>query len=348
MKFRRIQFPGRTLVISSLDKRYDVFALYFTRLWADKYGEKPDFTGTAESLLSTYAYPVTMPRGFFKRLWFLFRYKSVIFLNPDATADRSLKWLARLSFVRQRAGFAPLRGINPLNYSLPFNTENHHYVHQLKIFFEYLSGEKISDWQKPEIPARAVKGEIPLPREGYGVLAIDLGDEVTSHLFVQLQKFINLAARNLHLVLIISESRNRNNGGVSAGFSRKLSESMTERAVKVSELVQNPSDFEKLRIVREAEWVTGTDAATLNLAALEGIPGLSIFGPLNERIWQPFATRARTLTGDFSCRPCTKFPGAVDCKNGQPWQCVSGVTGELMLATLNGMSHKLLQGRRPR
>jgi ADP-heptose:LPS heptosyltransferase len=113
---------------------------------------------------------------------------------------------------------------------------------------------------------------------------------------------------------------------------------MTERAVKVCELVLNPADIEKLRIVREAEWVTGTDAAALNLAALAGVPSLSIFGPLNERIWQPFATRARTLAGDFACRPCSKFPGAVDCKNPQPWQCVSGVTGELMLATLNGMS----------
>lgn len=347
MKFRRIQFPGKTLVLSSLDSRYDVFALYFLRFWSDKFGEKADFSGVADSILSAYAYPVTIPQGFFKRIFFLFQYKTVVFLNPDAAADRLLKWLVRLVFVRHRAGFAPPRGINPLNYSLPFNTENHHYVHQLKIFFEYLSGEKITEWQKPEIPpGRTTSRPRPLPRESYGVLAIDLGEDTTAYLLNALQKFINLAARQLHLVLIVDDTRIQR--GQATAFSRRLSETMTQRAVEVTELVQNPADSERLRIVREAIWVAGTDAAALNLAALEGIPSLSIFGPLNERIWQPFATRARALTGDFACRPCTKFPGKVDCKNAVPWQCISGVTGELMLATLNGMSHKLLQGRRPR
>lgn len=346
MRFRRIQFPGKTLVISSLDTRFDVFALYFLRLWSDKFGEKPDFSGGTESLLSVYAYPVTIPHGFFRRMLFFFRYKSVVFLNPDAAADRPLKWLARAALVKNRAGFAPLKGLNSLNYSLPFNTENHHYVHQLKIFFEYLSGEKINDWPKPEIPAgRAAGGATTLPRESYGVLAIDMGDEATLHLISSLQKFINLAARQLHLVLVVDDARGQR--GEAAIFSRRLSETMTEKAVEVTELVQNPTDFEKLRIVRQAEWVAGTDAAALNLAAFEGVPSLSIFGPLNERIWQPFATRARTLSGDFDCRPCTKYPGKVECASARQWQCISGVTSELMLATLNGMVKKLQHGRHP-
>lgn len=337
MRFKRIQFPAKTLIISSLDARYTAFIPYFLKLWADRFSAKPDVNGM-HALTESWANPVSVPTRFWAALLFLFaaKYRTIVFLNPDTRADRALKWAARLLFIRNRAGFAPLKGFSTLNYSLPFNTENHHYVHQLKIFFEYLVGEKIADWKKPELPP--VRVNTDLPKESYGVVAIDTAEPATEHLILQLAKFINQSARQAQLMLLIGTSSENTEQGVSAQeLARQLSEAMTQRAVEVTGLVVHPTEEQKIAIAREAAWVTGTDAGTLNIAALCGVPGLSVFGPLNERVWQPFATRARVLAGDFACRPCTQFPGKVTCTNPVAWQCVSGVTGELIAATLTGM-----------
>ncbi|MBN8222499.1 MAG: hypothetical protein J0L53_16390 [Spirochaetes bacterium] len=343
MKFKRIQFPAKTLIVSSLDTRYNAFLPYFLKLWADRFASKPDVNGM-HALTAPWANPVSVPQGFFAALRLLFsaKYRTIVFLNPDTKANRALKWAARLLFIRHRAGFAPLKGFSTLNYSLPFNTENHHYIHQLKIFFEYLVGEKIADWKKPELPAVAANTD--LPKESYGVVAIDTTEPATGHLSLQLAKFINQSARHTHLMLLIGAAPDHAGEIISAqDLARQLSEAMTERAVEVTGLVVHPTEEQKIAITREAAWVTGTDAETLNIAALCGVPGLSIFGPLNERVWQPFATRARVLAGDFACRPCTQFPGTVTCTNPVAWQCISGITGELMAATLTGM----LQRRPP-
>jgi ADP-heptose:LPS heptosyltransferase len=337
MKFKRIQFPAKTLIVSSTDSRYMAFIPYFLKLWTDRFSIMPDVNGM-HALTDAWANPVVVPVKFFAALRFLMvtRYRTVVFLNPNPKADRPLKWAARLLFVKHRAGFAPLKGFSTLNYSLPFNTENHHYVHQLKIFFEYLVGEKITDWKKPELPPTT--GKANLPKESYGVIAIDTTDPATEHLTIQLTKFINLSARHLHLMLLIGSSAEKAEQSIPGqDLARHLSQAMTERAVAVTELVMHPNPEQKIAIVREAAWVTGTDAEALNIAALCAVPGLSIFGPLNERVWQPFATRARVLAGDFACRPCTQFPGKITCTNPVAWQCLSGVTGELMTAMLTGM-----------
>lgn len=348
MKFSRIQFPGNTLIVSSIDFSYAPFVLHFLKLWNDKFIRKadislPESAETGSALIAEFAERVVLPRKFFPLLLFLRsrRYKTVVFLNPDPKADRALKWATRLLFVKHRAGFAPLKGFHPLNYSLPFNKENHHFVHQLKLFFEYLIGEKVPAWDKPQV---GVLRDRDIPSENYAVLAIDVTEPATTHLTQQLQKFINIAARNLRLVLMISERAVPDSGQMPTAqyFCRALSETMTEQAVKFTELMVNPPTEKKLAFVSEAVWVAGTDAEALNLAGLMGVANLSLFGPLNERVWQPFSTRSRVLAGDFSCRPCTEFPGKITCKNPQEWQCMSGVTGELMAATLTGM----LQRRR--
>lgn len=343
MKFQRIQFPGNTLIVSSIDFSYTPFVLHFLKLWKDKFIRKadlalPQYAETGSALIAEFAESVALPRNFFPLLLFLRsrRYKTVVFLNPDPKADRALKWATRLLFVKHRAGFAPLKGFHTLNYSLPFNKENHHFVHQLKIFFEYLIGEKVSLWDKPQVEVIPDKN---IPAENFAVLAIDVTETATAHLTVQLQKFINIAARNLRLVLMISEraAADTSETPTAQFFARTLSDTMTEHAVKMTELMVNPPMEKKLAFVREAVWVAGTDAEALNLAGLMGVANLSLFGPLNERVWQPFSTRSRVLAGDFSCRPCTEFPGKITCKNPQEWQCMSGVTGELMAATLTGM-----------
>ncbi len=340
MRLKRIQFPGKTLIVSSGDARYQLFALYFIDLWRQKFVTKPDVCITGEArnipLIDECAYLVNLPETFLQKWYFLMgrRYQTVVFLNPEARQDLSLKWAARLAGVKQRAGFAPLRSLQPLNFSLPFNAENHHFVHQLKIFFEHLSGEKVMNWQLPRVETGKDREQVTA-----GVIAIDVADAAVPHLMPQLQKLINLVTQHSSCTLLIRCSGSAADQRVQQ-MAREISTLMTERAIGHTHLVLNPPAEQLPSLLAGAPWVTGVDAVALNLAGFLGIASLSVFGPLNERVWQPFSTRARVLTGDFACRPCTRYPGKITCTNSDEWQCMRGLTGELWAATLTAMARR--------
>jgi len=333
MKFSRISYPGKTLAVATLDRRFELFTAYFLRFWLQRFGTKPDVVIAADAdgrLTEQYASPVKIPENFFK-LWLFFlrhRYTTILFLNPDHRKDVAVKWAARLAFVRNRAGFAPLKNFLPLNFSLPFNGENHHFVHQLKLFFEHLTGEKLAQWAKPEINVVIDPEAAAVP-----VVALDATDESLPHVLQQLIRFINLIARDNACTVLI-----RSGGSASAAeLARTLSAAMTERAIENTTPVIDPPYEIICTTLAKAAWVAGADLEVLNLAAALEVPTLAVFGPFNERVWQPFAPRARVLTGEFACRPCTPYPGAVVCKNAIPWECLSGMSAELMLATIQAM-----------
>lgn len=324
MKFKRIHFPGRTLFIDSVDERYRVFTAYFQEMWVQRFQSTPEMNLPERLLTGRFR--------FIRLVWYFLghRYKTVVFLNPDHHADRAIKWAAYVTRVKDRVGFAPLKNFEPLNFSLPFNTENHHLVHQLKIFFEYLVGEKMATWKKPPAP-RSI--DTPGTLSPYGVVALDLDDPVLPHVQEQLLKFLNLMVRKIAVQLIVEA---RNKAHISDAI-RQLTQLMTDRAIEKTTLVRNPAALQLAKIVGAADWVTGVSARALNAAALAEVRTVSIVGPLNERVWQPFSTRARVLAGEFDCRPCTKYPGSVVCTNAQPWACVSGIRAELLAATIAGM-----------
>ncbi len=350
MKFHRLNYPGKTLIVNTLDARYDVFTTYFLKFWQEKFVNGADLAcrkhaaGNSAAVYAGFVHSVELPRGFFRQWWFLLRqrYSTVLFLNPDYKADVATKWAARLAWVKNRAGFAPLRSFLPLNFSLPFNAENHHFVHQLKIFFEHLTGEKITHWSKPVFAAEPDRlSPESAAHAGLGAVVLDVADPALPHLLPQLIRFINLVAREEKCTVAI-----RSASGGAAELARQISRTMTERAIENTLPLINPP-AELLRcVMHNASWVMGVDAEALNLAAHFEVPTLAVFGPLNERVWQPFATRARVMTGEFACRPCTAFPGAVKCTAAIPWQCVSGVSAELLLATLNAVRRRKGQGSR--
>lgn len=346
MKFQRLQYPGKTLIVSTLDKRYGVFVLYFLKLWQEKFMGTTDFWQSSDLLaldVSIRVNVVAFPTTFVRCWWYLIRarYRTVVFLNPDHKADRKYRWAARLAFTKHRAGFAPLKNFEPVNYSLPFNAENHHYVHQLKLFFEYLTGEKVQAWRTPEAaPVKIPANAQHLPTGEYGVLCIDIADQSNEFMLPNLIKFVNLITRHFSCVLLFESSEKDIYDSQLQNTARNFSEVMTERAMAACVALLNPPDALRSYTLSRARWVLGSSAQTLGEAALRGVPSISIFGPLNERVWQPFSTRARTITGEFSCRPCTPHPGHVVCTSTKPWQCIGGVSGELMAATVTGMLRK--------
>ena len=353
MKFRRLNYPGKTLIVNTLDGRHRVFTAYFLKFWQEKFSASADYaednlhTANNWNITADFVRTVRLPRGFFRQWWFLLRqrYGTVIFLNPDHRADRALKWAARLAFVNNRAGFAPLRSFLPLNFSLPFNAENHHFVHQLKIFFEHLTGEKIAQWSKPEYAIENMQHRAEITQHtGLGAVVFDVADAAIMHLLPQLIRFINLVSREEKCTIILRSSQGGKDS--AAELARQISRTMTERAIENTLPVINPSAELLGTLLQNAAWVMGVDAEALNLAAHFEVTALAVFGPLNERVWQPFATRARVITGEFACRPCTAFPGSVKCTAAQPWQCVSGVSAELLLATLNAVRRRKGQSSR--
>lgn len=352
MRFRRIRYPGKTLVVSLLQKEYAPFTAYFFKFWHERFGEPPfaaelcEKDSLSQLFFSRLIIPMELPARFFSLWWFLVknRFKTLVVLNPELKTSRALRWAAFFARVENRAGFAPLRSVTGFNLSLPFNGENHHYVHQLKLFFEYITGEKTPSWSEPELPKSVEAATQHRIDEPYGIIALETSDALTPHLTPQLQKLINLATRSLSCALILRSSAGADHE-VKA-MARAFSEVMTERALAKTELLLNPTPLEIVAALQNALWVTGADQELLNVAALLSVPCVSVFGPLNERVWQPFSVRTRALTGDFSCRPCTAFPGSpVLCTNPVPWACVKGVSAELLWANLVSLN-KLLTGSR--
>ncbi len=343
MKFRRIEAPGRTIIVAGIDRRFTVFTAWFLHLWKRRFATRPFLAAGAGSgdlaapLLNSLAEPLLLPEKFLPLLWFLLRgrYGTIVFLNPDLRATQKLRIAARLAGIKYRCGFAPLRRVTGLNLSLPFNNENHHYVHQLRTFFEYITGEKTTGWNAPEFPLAETGGVAGLPGEPFGIIAYNADETESQHLEVQLKKLTNLMARSSYCVLIL---RSRHLGRQAlTRIARGFSEVMTEHALAHTTLLVLPDEQTLVNLLRDAAWIAAADTELLNMAALFATPAVAVFGPLNERVWQPFSVRTRALTGEFACRPCTAYPGAVQCGNAVPWACLAGASAELMAATLTAV-----------
>lgn len=350
MKARYLTSPGKTLVVAGIDRRFVLFTAWFLELWKNRFAAKPllahgpQADDLASGVIAALAQPVDLPEGFFSLWLYLLRAKirTVVILNPNLRANKKLRLAAFWARVRFRAGFAPLRKISLLNLSLPFNKEKHHYVHQLKALFEYLIGEKVTVWHSPACHMPELVDRAKLPQGPYGLIALNPDEQEAEFLVAQLKKLVNLMARHGSLVLLL-RSRLLEREALSA-IARSFSDVMTEQALTNTTLVLQPAPVELLHILATASWVAALDTELLNLAGLLAIPSLAVFGPLNERVWQPFSVRTRALTGEFACRPCTDFPGRVECSHEIPWACVKGVSAELMAASLLALARRFGKG----
>jgi ADP-heptose:LPS heptosyltransferase len=332
--------PGKTLIVAGIDRRFTVFTAWFLELWQKRFALRPLIAHRMEPgdlaapLIHSLADPVKLPENFFPLLWFLLRerFGALIILDPHLPATRKLRLAARLAGIRYRAGFAPIHRITGLNLSLPFNQENHHYVHQLRTFFEYITGEKAPGLSSPEFPRLSHLEDTELPAEPFGIIAYNPDEIESQHLEAQLKKLANLLTTSSHCVLILRSAKLGRQA--LTRYARSFSELMTEQTILRTTLVLLPEAETLLHLLSKASWLVAADTELMNVAALFAIPSVAVFGPLNERIWQPFSVRSRAITGEFPCRPCTPYPGRVECSNSVPWACLTGASAELMAATL--------------
>lgn len=89
------------------------------------------------------------------------------------------------------------------------------------------------------------------------------------------------------------------------------------------------------RILR-ASAVVGGDTGPLHLAALLGVPTLSLFGPTEPSVWAPEG--ARVLVSPEACAPCAGLAADIDCGHGDclarlevdaVWEALAAMLGRL-------------------
>jgi heptosyltransferase-2 len=79
-----------------------------------------------------------------------------------------------------------------------------------------------------------------------------------------------------------------------------------------------------MAFLRHMDWIVGVDSGTLHMAAAVGIPVVALFGPMDERRWQP--PGATVVANPLACRPCElKRP----CH--RQFECITGLTPEAVI-----------------
>ncbi len=79
--------------------------------------------------------------------------------------------------------------------------------------------------------------------------------------------------------------------------------------------------LESMAFLKKMDGVIGVDSGTLHMAAAVGVPVIALFGPMDERKWQPPGSVA--VTANVACRPCNL---KVPCH--YHYQCMSKISLE--------------------
>lgn len=79
-----------------------------------------------------------------------------------------------------------------------------------------------------------------------------------------------------------------------------------------------------MAFLKQMDAMIGVDSGTLHMAAAVGIPVVSLFGPMDEKKWQPLG--ATVVTNPLSCRPCElKKPCHLN------FECMMGLTSQTVI-----------------
>lgn len=83
-------------------------------------------------------------------------------------------------------------------------------------------------------------------------------------------------------------------------------------------------------LLRQARAAVVNDGGPLHIAAASGIPTVSIFGPVDEKVYGPYPPRGHeVVTADIACRPCYRNFRRAACGH---LSCLSRVTPEQVAA----------------
>jgi hypothetical protein len=82
-------------------------------------------------------------------------------------------------------------------------------------------------------------------------------------------------------------------------------------------------------LILRAAAVVGGDTGPLHLAAMLGVPMLSLFGPTDPAVWAPYG--ARILAAADACAPCAGLAADIDCGHGR---CLTELAVDAVWAAL--------------
>jgi ADP-heptose:LPS heptosyltransferase len=84
---------------------------------------------------------------------------------------------------------------------------------------------------------------------------------------------------------------------------------------------------EVMAFLKAARCFIGNDSGLAHLAAIMGVPTVTIFGPSSPKRWAPLGNAVRVLRGAADCAPCFETEKA----NCDEPQCLSGVSVDMVL-----------------
>ncbi len=96
---------------------------------------------------------------------------------------------------------------------------------------------------------------------------------------------------------------------------------------------------ETMRNLAACRFLVTTDSSIMHLAALMGIPTLSLFGPGIVEKWAPRGEDHLVVRLDLPCSPCTRFGTVPPCP--RQFACMRNLTPEMVVEALEGFLERL-------
>jgi heptosyltransferase II len=80
------------------------------------------------------------------------------------------------------------------------------------------------------------------------------------------------------------------------------------------------------------------DSGPMHIAAAEGVPLVSVFGPTNPRTTSPWTALAKIVRVDVDCSPCMRR----ECDRGH--ECMLGVTSDMVVSAARDLMAEAAHG----
>jgi heptosyltransferase-2 len=210
------------------------------------------------------------------------------------------------------------------------------YYRHLVAKLDFANGERVPTLRVPAVTVEGARNLLAAAgwTPGTRLLGIAPGAAYGGAKRWPLERFAAVAARaaqahGLQPVLVGSEADRAATCAIEAELGRITTSGPRPRAINLA----GRTDIPQLAgVLALCAGFVSNDSGAMHLAAAVGTPVVALFGPTDERVTAPVASRARVLTAGAWCRPCLLRECPLDhrCMNGIDAATVAGAVEDLL------------------
>lgn len=324
-KHTRLFHSGETLIIFPKDKVLAYLCRGFLDWWVQAYHVPVSVVNFSIANHPAIKRELFFEKNYFSFLWELIknRFRTIVFLEPQRY--RFLSFLAWLAHIRNRIGFT-LQDQNPfLTFRYAFHEGTGHYIHQLRSFFEELTGHKadILPLLEKKPPDEALRKALKLITElGVGRFVVLIPGQLWPK--ERYAEFISQISITVLLLALDDETYQKN---------QEILKIAKEGFLAKNEIFLLPVVDKELlaALSSRSEFVFAEDSLAAHYAVSAGARALTLFGPRNEKLFAPFSNRSTAFFVNISCRPCYSIQEDFFCKNTELFACMKQISVEMVL-----------------